>query len=102
MSRSAEAHFNTSTVCLTHQLPEDQLSSLGLICRECKAQLQAKPPQGRCLSFWEEAPAACTLDGEPYRVFTLAWDDFRVRSMHPPTDISNEAERLLSELASIE
>jgi hypothetical protein len=85
------------TVCLVHQLPEDQPSSLGLICRECKLRLQAVMPQGRCRSFWESQPVI--RNGDPCAVFTLAWDNFQIRSLHPSTawdELEREAKEVLS------
>jgi hypothetical protein len=71
------------THCLTHQLPEDQPSPIGLVCPECKQRLYVDPPVGNCLAFWESQPGAYALDGEPCWVFTLVWDDCRIRSLHP-------------------
>lgn len=71
------------TRCLGHRLPEDHPSPLGLICRECHARLLAAPPSGPCRGFWESQPVL--RDGEPCLVFTLAWDDFQIRSQHPTT-----------------
>ena len=72
------------TRCLLHQLPEDQATPLGLVCVHCKQRLYTRPPQGRCLSCWESQPEAYSLDGRPCFVFTLIWDDYRIRSLHPP------------------
>jgi hypothetical protein len=72
-----------TTYCLVHQLPEDQATPLGLVCRRCKQRLEAQPPTGRCLSFWESQPEAYSLNREPCFVYTLIWDDFRIRSLHP-------------------
>jgi hypothetical protein len=71
------------TRCLTHQLPEDQATPLGLVCACCKHRLYTNPPAGRCMSFWESQPGAYTLQREPCFVYTLIWDDFRIRSLHP-------------------
>ena len=73
------------THCLTHQLPEDRASPLGLVCPDCKVQLQTAPPRGRALGFWESQPAAFTLSREPCFVYTLVWDRFRIRSLHTTT-----------------
>jgi hypothetical protein len=70
--------------CLTHQLPETQASPLGLVCARCKQHLYVAPPHGRCSAYWESQPAAYSPDGEPCFVFVLAWDDYRIRSLHPP------------------
>lgn len=70
--------------CLTHQLPEDQASLIGPVCRHCKQRLYVSPPQGVCRSYWESQPEAFTLEGEPCFVYTLVWDDFRIRTLHPP------------------
>jgi hypothetical protein len=85
------------TFCLVHQLPEDQPSSLGLICGECKQRLQREEPHGRCLSFWESQPVL--NDGDPCGVFTLVWENFQIRSLHPATaweDLEREAREVLS------
>ena len=84
------------TICLVHQLPEDQPSSLGLICRECKSRLRREAPHGRCLSFWESQPVI-DAEGESCAVFTLAWDDFQIRSQHPTT-AWDDLERLAREV----
>lgn len=73
----------TLTTCLEHQRLEDQMSRVGLVCPECKRRLYLDPPHGRCMSFWESQPAAYTLDGQPCFVFSLMWDDYRIRSLHP-------------------
>ncbi|MBC7816940.1 MAG: hypothetical protein IAG10_08645 [Planctomycetaceae bacterium] len=71
------------TRCLVHQLPEDQPSPLGLICRECHARLRHDPPRGSCRGYWESQPVI--NDGDPCSVFALVWDDFQIRSVHPTT-----------------
>ena len=76
--------LDTRTLCLKHQLAEDQASRVGLVCPECKRRLYLDPPAGRCMSFWESQPAAYGLDGRPCFVFTLMWKTFRIRSLHPP------------------
>lgn len=76
------SQHNPYTWCLTHQQPEDQATPLGLVCPECKCRLYVNPPAGRCFSCWESQPAAYTLTGEPQFVYTLIWDDFRIRSLH--------------------
>lgn len=73
---------NRYTWCLTHQQPEDQATPLGLVCPECKQRLYVDPPAGRCFSCWESQPPAYSLTGEPLFVYTLIWDDFRIRSLH--------------------
>lgn len=73
-----------STRCLEHQLAEDQPSPLGLICRVCLARLLQDPPHGPCRGFWESQPVNDS-NGEACAVFTLAWDDFQIRSQHPAT-----------------
>ena len=83
------------TFCLVHQLPEDQPSSLGLICHECKKRLQHEAPRGRCLSFWESQPVI--NNGDPCTVFTLAWENFQIRSL-PPTTAWDELEREASDV----
>ena len=70
------------TYCLVHQRPEDRRSPRGLVCRECQSRLQTAPPRGELRSYWESQPAAYALDGSPCWVYTLVWDDFRIRSMH--------------------
>lgn len=79
------------TICLTHQLPEDQPSSIGLICSECHARMLRDPPIGPCRSFWESQPV--TLEGECGSVFALVWENFQIRSLHPDS-AWEEAERL--------
>ena len=69
-------------LCLNHQLPEDQMSPIGLVCPHCKPRLYVDYPQGRCASYWESQPAAYTLDRQPCFVYTLRWDDFQIRSLH--------------------
>jgi len=73
-----------TTICWSHQLPEDRASPVGLVCPECKQRLYLQPPSGRCRSFWESQPVAYGLDGRPCFVYTLVWDDFQIRSVHPP------------------
>ena len=47
------------------------------------------------MSYWESQPAAYSTEGEPCFVFTLAWDDFRIRSLHPPhSDTDKRAEKV--------
>ncbi len=85
------------TFCLAHQMPEDQPSSFGLICRECQQRLQTESPQGRCRSFWESQPVMS--NGDPCAVFTLAWDNFQIRSLHQSTawdDLERDAREVLS------
>ena len=83
------------TLCLTHQLPEDQVSPIGLVCPRCKQRLYTQPPLGHCMSYWESQPAAYSAKGEPCFVFTLAWDDFRIRSLHPPhSDTDKRAKKI--------
>ena len=69
--------------CLAHQLPEDQTSPIGLVCPLCKQRLYVNPPHGAGRGYWESQPAAYSLSGEPCFVYALAWDDFRIRSLHP-------------------
>jgi len=38
------------------------------------------------MSFWESQPVAYSLDRKPLFAYTLMWDDFRIRSLHPPDD----------------
>ena len=95
MTKSA-SHF-VGTHCLGHQLPADQPSPFGLICRECHARLLADPPRGPCRGYWESQPVLS--DGEPCSVFTLAWDDFQIRSRHPTTawdDLERDARNVLN------
>ena len=60
------------------------MSPLGLVCPRCKQRLYANLPSGPCRSFWEIQPAAYSLDGKPCFVYTPWWDDYRIRSLHPP------------------
>ncbi len=80
--------------CLTHQLPADQASPVGLVCPRCKQRLYLRPPRGRRRSYWESQPVAYSLTGEPCFVYTLLWDDLRIRCMHPPEAETPAAERL--------
>lgn len=92
MNRMAEPESVViATRCLEHQLPEDRPSPLGLICRECRTRLQRDPPSGPCFGYWESQPVLC--DGDACSVFTLAWDNFRIRSLHPTTAL-DELERM--------
>lgn len=75
--------FPEYTQCLAHQLPEDQSSPAGLVCPLCKQRLYVSPPRGRGFSCWESQPGAYTLTGEPCFVYTIVWEDFRIRSLHP-------------------
>lgn len=85
------------TTCVAHRLPEDQPSPHGQVCRECLARLRDDPPQGACRGFWESQPLI--VDGEPCAVFTLAWDNFQIRSLHSSTalsDLEREASEILT------
>lgn len=87
-----------NTRCLEHQLPEDQPSPLGLVCRACHARLLQDPPSGPCRGFWESQPVNDS-NGEACAVFTLAWDDFQIRSQHPATgwdDLERAAQEVLA------
>ncbi len=55
---------------------------VGRVCTECKRRLNAQPPRGSMRGWWESQPAAYTPDGRPCFVYTLSWDDFRIRSLH--------------------
>lgn len=89
--------------CLTHQLPEDQSSWLGPVCPCCKQRLYTRPPQGGCISFWESQPVAYSIDGEPCFVYTLVWDDFRIRTLHPAgTDFDVRSRNAIAEIAAAE
>src|SRR5882724_9088166 len=68
--------------CLEHQAPEDQMSPAGLVCPECKQRLYTQPPIGPLRTFWESQPGAWTVDREPCFVYSLLWDDYRIRSLH--------------------
>ena len=78
-----EHFFPEYTQCLTHQLPEDQCSPAGMVCPLCKQRIYISPPEGRSFSCWESQPGAYTLNGEPCFVYTIVWEDFRIRSLHP-------------------
>jgi hypothetical protein len=78
-----KSHQWLQPVCLKHQKIEDQMSRVGVVCVECKRQLYLNPPQGPCRTFWESQPSAYSLDREPCFVFSLSWDDFQIRSLHP-------------------
>ena len=60
------------------------MSLVGTVCAHCKQRLYVEPPVGMCRSYWESQPAAYTLIGEPCFVYTLKWDDFQIRTLHPP------------------
>lgn len=79
-----ETHIESRTQCLTHQLPEDQMSPIGLVCPHCKERLYTQEPTGRCRSYWESQPMAYSLEGDPCFVYIIKWDDFQIRSLHPP------------------
>ena len=85
------------TRCLNHQLPEDQTSLIGLVCPRCKQRLYTRPPTGRPMCFWESQPAAYGLDRRPCFVYTLIWDDFRIRSLHPAESESDARGQSFSE-----
>lgn len=68
--------------CLEHQAAEDQMSPVGLVCPECKHRLYTQPPKGRLATFWESQPGAWTVDRRPCFVYSLLWDDYRIRSLH--------------------
>ncbi len=74
------------TWCLEHQADEDQMSPAGLVCPECKRRIYTQPPIGPLRTCWESQPGAYALNGEPCFVYTLIWDDFRIRSLHPAGD----------------
>ena len=74
------------TWCLEHQTAEDQMSPVGLVCPECKRRLYTQPPTGLLRTCWESQPGAYAADGEPCFVYTLIWDDFRIRSLHAAGD----------------
>jgi hypothetical protein len=74
------------TWCLEHQAAEDQMSPCGLVCPECKRRLYTQPPVGMQRTFWESQPAAWTVDREPCFVYSLLWDDCRIRSLHAAGD----------------
>lgn len=59
------------------------MSKAGLVCPECKRRLYLDPPQGKCRTFWESQPVAYSLDRKPCFVYSLMWDDYRIRSLHP-------------------
>lgn len=50
------------------------------------------------MTFWESQPAAYSLNREPCFAFTLIWDDFRIRSLHPAaSDSDSRFERVKRE-----
>jgi hypothetical protein len=91
----------TTTLCLTHQLVEDQTSPVGLVCRQCKQRLDTHPPTGRCRSFWESQPAAYSMARKPCFVYSLMWDDFRIRSLHPPNSQNDPRGEKVKELPAL-
>jgi hypothetical protein len=86
--------------CLAHQLWEDQMSPVGLVCPLCKQRLYANPPRGRCRSFWESQPGAYSPEGNPCFIYSLMWDDFRIRSLHPPESHDDPRGRFVREVAA--
>ena len=87
--------FPRFTQCLAHQLPESQPSPLGLVCPICKHRMRVTPPTGKRMAFWESQPGAYFLNGDPCFIFTLIWDDFRIRSLHPAgSDTDPRARRI--------
>jgi hypothetical protein len=102
MTSHAQSPFEFPRVaqCLTHQRPEDQMTPLGLVCPDCKQRLYLAPPTGRCQSFWESQPGANALRGEPCWVYTLVWDDFRIRSLHP-AHVENDIRGSLATLLTV-
>lgn len=86
------------THCLTHQFEEDQATPLGMMCPCCKLRLYAIPPEGPCRAFWESQPGAYTLAREPLFVFSLMWNDFRIRSLHLDGTLEDERGMLVREM----
>lgn len=58
------------------------MSPAGLVCPECKRRLYTRPPAGVLRTFWESQPGGWTISREPCFVYSLLWDDFRIRSIH--------------------
>ncbi len=73
---------STSTYCLTHQRVEDICSPLGRVCRECAGEVRRRKLRRPRYAYWESQPPAFSLSGTPQFVYTLLWDDFRIRSLH--------------------
>lgn len=47
------------------------------------------------MAFWESQPVAYTLDRQPCFAYTLVWENFRIRSLHPAeSESDNRAERV--------
>ena len=47
------------------------------------------------MSYWESQPEVYTAEGEPCFVFAMVWDNFRIRSLHPPdSDTDKRAEKV--------
>ncbi len=76
------------------------MTPLGLVCPDCKRTLYLSPPTGRCRSFWESQPGASHLDGQPCWVYSLMWDDFRIRSLHPAR-VEHDVRGALAELMTV-
>ncbi len=76
------SRFPDQSHCLSHQLPEDQTSPIGLVCSRCKHRLYVDPPHGHGRGFWESQPAAYTLLKEPCFVYRLVWRDLEIRTLH--------------------
>lgn len=62
------------------------MSPVGLVCPDCKRRLYTQPPAGRLRTCWESQPGAWSLHREPCFVYTLMWDDWRIRSLHAAGD----------------
>lgn len=88
------------TRCLTHQMCEDQMSPVGLVCPQCKQRLYMDPPRGRCRSFWESQPGAYSPEGQPCFIYSLMWDNFRIRSLHSPESHEDPRGRFVLEVAA--
>jgi len=84
------------THCLNHQLPEDQTSMIGLVCPQCKHRLYTNPPVSEMRGFWESQPVAYSLDGRPCFVYSLMWENFRIRSLHAAESSADERSPLKS------
>lgn len=78
------SNIKTRTICLEHQHAEDQATPFGMVCPSCKRRLYTNPPQGNLMSFWESQPVAFSLDREPCFVYSLIWENYRIRSVHLP------------------
>ena len=61
---SASTGITATTLCLRHQLPEDQPTSLGLLCPLCKEHIQRQVTNGFPQWYKEQLMKQSFVDGE--------------------------------------